>query len=137
MDEHMKKLLLNLYLLVGSLSISVFLPAKAAELLIAEVHPITGPAAFYGLPMSQAIQLAVEQINASGGIKAGGEVYRLRLISGDTQASPTIGVAALRKVIGESRKPSSGWAEMKAENTSLALCQLSTVRVSSAVASTV
>ena len=104
MDEHMKKLLLNLYLLVGSLSISVFLPAKAAELLIAEVHPITGPAAFYGLPMSQAIQLAVEQINASGGIKAGGEVYRLRLISGDTQASPTIGVAALRKVIGEGAK---------------------------------
>ena len=99
-----QKNLLNLSVLVGSLAISGFLPAKAAELMIAEVHPITGPAAFYGLPMSQAIQLAVEQINASGGIKAGGEVYSLRLISGDTQGSPTIGVAALRKVLGEGAK---------------------------------
>ena len=78
--------------------------AKAADLVIGEIHPITGPASFYGLPESQAIQVAADEINAGGGIKAGGTSYRIVIKTGDDQASPTAGVAALKKLLGEGVK---------------------------------
>jgi branched-chain amino acid transport system substrate-binding protein len=87
----------------GALAIST-LPVRAAELLVGEIHPITGPASFYGAPMSNAIKLAIKEINDAGGIKAGGESYTLTLLSGDDQGNPTTGVAALRKVIGDGAK---------------------------------
>jgi branched-chain amino acid transport system substrate-binding protein len=74
-------------------------PAGAAELTIGELHPLTGPSAFYGVPMSHGIQLAIDQVNAAGGLKVGNETYRLRLESGDDQASGVAGVAALKKLI--------------------------------------
>ena len=80
------------------------LSAWSAELMVGEIHPITGPASFYGAPMSNAIKLAIKEINDQGGIEVGGEAYTLTLLSGDTQANPTIGVAALRKIIGDGAK---------------------------------
>jgi branched-chain amino acid transport system substrate-binding protein len=76
-------------------------PAGAAELLVGNIISVTGPAAFYGLPMNQAVQLAVEEVNAAGGIKAGGQAYTIKLLTGDDQANPTVGVAALKKMIGD------------------------------------
>lgn len=78
--------------------------ASAADLVIGEIHPITGPAAFYGLPESQAIKAAADEINAAGGIKAGGTSYQIVTKTADDQASPTVGVAALRKLLGEGVK---------------------------------
>jgi len=74
-------------------------PATAQEILIGDIHPITGPAAFYGLPESRGIQLAAAQINAAGGVNVGGTSYKLRVVTEDDQASPTVGVAALRKLM--------------------------------------
>ncbi|MFG1265065.1 MULTISPECIES: ABC transporter substrate-binding protein [Xanthobacter] len=74
-------------------------PAFAQEIAIGDLHPITGPATFYGLPESRAIQLAAEQINAAGGVKVGDKAYKLKVVTEDDQASPTVGVAALRKLI--------------------------------------
>lgn len=79
-------------------------PAQAADLVIGEIHPITGPASFYGLPESQAIQVAAEEINAAGGIKAGATSYKVVIRTADDQASPTVGVAALKKLLGEGVK---------------------------------
>lgn len=76
----------------------------ATDLVIGEIHPITGPASFYGLPESQAIQVAADEINATGGVKAGASSYRIVIRSADDQASPTAGVAALKKLIGEGVK---------------------------------
>lgn len=73
----------------------------SAEVVVGEVHPTTGPVAFYGAPMSNAIILAVDEINAAGGIKAGGQTYTIKLLSGDTQGNPTVGVAALKKLISD------------------------------------
>jgi branched-chain amino acid transport system substrate-binding protein len=78
--------------------------AHAADLVIGEIHPITGPAAFYGLPESQAIKAAAEEINAAGGVKVGGTSYQIVVKTADDQASPTVGVAALRKLLGEGVK---------------------------------
>ena len=75
-------------------------PARAAdEIVVGEIHPITGPAAYYGLPESRAIQFAAEEINKAGGVRIGGQTHPLRIASEDDQASPTTGVAALRKLV--------------------------------------
>ena len=74
--------------------------ARAAdEIVIGEIHPITGPASYYGAPESRAIQLAAEQINQAGGVTVGGKPFQLRIVTQDDQASPTAGVAALRKLV--------------------------------------
>lgn len=87
--------------IIATLSLCAFaaVPAAAQEIAIGDLHPITGPATFYGLPESRAIQLAAEQINAAGGVKVGDKTYRLKIVTEDDQASPTVGVAALRKLI--------------------------------------
>jgi len=90
------KQLLTMASLVFATSFSA---VTAQEILVGDIHPITGPAAFYGLPESRGIQLAAAQINAAGGVKVGGTQYRLRVVTEDDQASPTVGVAALRKLM--------------------------------------
>lgn len=78
--------------------------AYSAELTIGELHPITGPASFYGLPESRGVQLAVDEINDAGGIKIGDESYTIKLVTEDSQAKPTIAVAGLKKLQAESVK---------------------------------
>ncbi len=78
--------------------------AFAAELVIGELHPTTGPASFYGVPMSRGIQIAVDAVNAKGGLQVGGQTYQLRLETGDDQASGVAGVAALKKLIADGVK---------------------------------
>jgi branched-chain amino acid transport system substrate-binding protein len=73
--------------------------ARAGDLVIGELHPITGPASFYGLPMSQALKLAAEQLSEAGGVDVGGVKYTVRIEIGDDQAAATTGVAALRKLL--------------------------------------
>ncbi|GMG85391.1 ABC transporter substrate-binding protein [Paralimibaculum aggregatum] len=90
------------HLLAAAVAAAIAGQAGAAETVrIGELHPITGPASYYGLPESQAIRLAAEQINAAGGLDIGGETRMIEIVSGDTQASPTGGVAALRKLMAD------------------------------------
>ena len=73
--------------------------AQADDILIGELHPLTGPASFYGIPESRGIQLAVEEINANGGVKIGDQAQQLRLITEDDHSNPTSAVAALKKLM--------------------------------------
>ncbi|MGU3497145.1 ABC transporter substrate-binding protein [Xanthobacteraceae bacterium A53D] len=81
------------------LALGIGSASAADEIAIGDLHPITGPATFYGLPESRGIHLAAEEINKAGGVKVGGKTYQLRIVTEDDQASPTVGVAALRKLI--------------------------------------
>lgn len=93
-----KSLVLFLVTLLG------FAPLAQGQdqtLKIGEVRSLTGPANFYGIPQSRGMQLAIFEINAAGGVKAGGKTYRLELVSQDDQASPTAGVAGLRKLMAD------------------------------------
>ncbi len=77
------------------------LGATAAEkvLLIGVNDSLTGPGAVYGLPQSNSVQMAADEINAAGGIKAGGDVYKLRVIANDDKANPTEATNSVRKLI--------------------------------------
>lgn len=68
---------------------------------VGDLHPITGPASYYGIPESRAIQLAAQQINASGGLDIGGTKYKIQIVTADAKANPTAGVAALRKLLSD------------------------------------
>ena len=94
----MKTLSRTLGLLLAALAAA---GAQAAdkELLIGVNDSLTGPGAVYGLPQSNSVQMAAEEINAAGGIKAGGDVYKIKVIANDDKANPTEATNSVRKLI--------------------------------------
>ncbi|MEM3484333.1 MAG: ABC transporter substrate-binding protein [Candidatus Bathyarchaeia archaeon] len=74
--------------------------AKPEEILVGSIHPITGPVAYDGMSCAQAVQLAIDQKNAAGGIKSMGGA-RLKVLLMDSQANPKVGEAAAEKLIRE------------------------------------
>lgn len=84
-------------LLTGSLAFSTW--ASEKELVIGVNDALTGPGAVYGLPQSNAVQMAADEINAKGGIKAGADIYKLKVIRNDDKANPTEATNSVRKLI--------------------------------------
>ena len=76
------------------------LRAQAATVKIGCVHPITGPLAEPGQACRLGAQMAVDAINAAGGIKSLGGA-KLELILGDTQTKPDVGRTEAERVINQ------------------------------------
>lgn len=67
---------------------------------IGALHPVSGSMAVDGLQMRRGAQLAVEQINESGGIASlGGR--EVRLATADTQGKPEIGQSEAQRLISD------------------------------------
>jgi branched-chain amino acid transport system substrate-binding protein len=90
-----------------------------SEPVIGVLIPETGRGAAYGASVKAGIDLAVEEVNAAGGI----EGQPLRVIYGDTATDPATGVAAARKLIEENGVP----AIIGAVNSSVTLTVLEQV----------
>lgn len=60
-------------------------PSWAKDILIGLDGPLSGPAASFGLDALNAVQMAIEEINAAGGIKGD----KLKLIAKDSMQDPT------------------------------------------------
>jgi branched-chain amino acid transport system substrate-binding protein len=73
--------------------------AQEKELLIGVNDSLTGPGAVYGLPQANSVKMAADEINAAGGIKAGGTTYKLRVITSDDKANPTEATNSVRKLL--------------------------------------
>ena len=72
----------------------------ADEVLVIGVNDsLTGGGAVYGLPQANAVQMAADEINAAGGIKAGSTTYKLKVITSDDKANPTEATNSVRKLI--------------------------------------
>jgi branched-chain amino acid transport system substrate-binding protein len=87
--------------LVISLAVTPLLPNPllAKDLVIGINTPLSGAAAPTGLGLLRAMELAVEDINATGGIKAGKETYTLKLITYDNKYDAKEAVASVNKLI--------------------------------------
>ena len=87
--------------MVGLMGAGLGAPSLAAdkELVLGVNDALTGPGAVYGLPQANAVLMAAEEINARGGIKAGGDTYKLRVISNDDKANPTEATNSVRKLL--------------------------------------
>lgn len=65
---------------------------------IGTVHPLTGSNAGDGVQMENGVKLAIEKINAAGGIKSLGGA-KLELAGGDSQGKPDIGQSEAQRLI--------------------------------------
>ena len=80
---------------VGLASICGSLPANAQDVRIGALEPLTGALSQYGGASVKGIQLALEQVNAQGGVLGD---RSLDLITGDTQSNPQAGVSAAQQL---------------------------------------
>lgn len=76
----------------------VTLRAQAKTFKIGAVHPVTGPLAEPGQACRLGAQMAVEAVNAAGGIKSKGGL-KLELVVGDTQTKPENGRVEAERVV--------------------------------------
>jgi branched-chain amino acid transport system substrate-binding protein len=74
--------------------------AQAKTFKIGAVHPVTGPLAEPGQACRLGAQLAVEAVNAAGGVKGKGGL-QLELIVGDTQSKPENGRVEAERVVNQ------------------------------------
>ncbi|UJX40917.1 ABC transporter substrate-binding protein [Desulfovibrio sp. JY] len=75
-------------------------PAAAADkvIKIGNVEPMSGPSASVGVQGKQAREMAIEEINAAGGIKSLGGA-KLDLVYADSKSDPTVGVSETERLI--------------------------------------
>jgi branched-chain amino acid transport system substrate-binding protein len=79
-------------------------PAQAAAadvVKIGHVGPISGAIAHLGKDNENGARLAVEEINAAGGVKLGDKTVKLDLVTGDDKADPKDGTLVAQKMIDE------------------------------------
>jgi branched-chain amino acid transport system substrate-binding protein len=79
-------------------------PAKAAApdvVKVGHVGPISGAIAHLGKDNENGALLAVEEINAAGGVKIGDKTVKLELVTGDDKADPKDGTLVAQKMIDE------------------------------------
>jgi branched-chain amino acid transport system substrate-binding protein len=74
--------------------------AQAREIKVGYILPVTGPLAFEAALALSGIQLAVDEINAGGGIKSLGGA-RLALLPGDTQNKVELGNSEASRLIDQ------------------------------------
>jgi branched-chain amino acid transport system substrate-binding protein len=70
-------------------------PARAEEIKVGMLAPLTGPASSWGEYMRDAAELAVAEINDAGGVKG---VGKLKLVYEDSEGNPKAGVTAATKL---------------------------------------
>jgi branched-chain amino acid transport system substrate-binding protein len=72
--------------------------SESGTIVIGSVHPVSGALALEGGQMDQAVQLAVDDINAAGGIESL-DGRELRVVSGDSQGKPDVGQTVAQQLI--------------------------------------
>lgn len=75
----------------------------AAQITFFDLESLTGPAQSVGVPQANAIKMAVDEINAKGGIKVGGASQRIVLDVQDDRSEPTAGVTAVQKMLSSGK----------------------------------
>lgn len=63
--------------------------------------PLTGGVDFLGWPIANAVQLAINQTNAAGGVSLGGITYTLAVVSADDQCDSTQAITAANTLVDE------------------------------------
>lgn len=76
--------------------------AAAETVKIGNIEPLSGPSAAVGIQGQKAREMAVEEINAAGGIKALGGA-KLQLLYSDSKGDPTVGVTEAERMINSEK----------------------------------
>ncbi len=74
--------------------------APAIEVIkIGHVGPLSGPIAHLGKDNENGARMAVDEINAAGGIKLGEKIYKLELVAEDDKSDPKEGPITAQKLV--------------------------------------
>jgi branched-chain amino acid transport system substrate-binding protein len=92
----------GLVLFVAFAALPVDAGQAPAEVKIGNLLPLSGGLANDGAQVRRGFDLALEEINAAGGIKAL-HGAKIRLIYGDTRGEPTVGMSEIEKLITQEK----------------------------------
>jgi branched-chain amino acid transport system substrate-binding protein len=84
-----------LFLLAASLSCGAALAQDRKTIKIGAIYPMTGSAAFLGIPEDKALRMRVDEINAAGGVNG----HKFEVITYDTEGNGAKAVQQLRRLI--------------------------------------
>jgi branched-chain amino acid transport system substrate-binding protein len=98
------------------------LRAQPRTFRIGAVHPVTGPLAEPGQACRLGAQMAVDAVNAAGGIKSKGGV-KLELILGDTQTKPENGRVEAERVVSQGAQMLLGSFDSGSTNAMVSVAQ--------------
>ncbi len=76
--------------------------ATGSPVRIGGLYPLTGDLAKLGEENKQALQLAVDEINAAGGIKSMGGA-KIEIVWGDTQGKPDTGISEVERLVQQEK----------------------------------
>jgi branched-chain amino acid transport system substrate-binding protein len=93
-------------------------PGATKTLTIGVLMPFSGDGALWGKTELASIQVAAEQLNAAGGIKAGNDTYKLAVKAYDNQWDPAVSATVARKAVQDGVRYIVSWSgpEVLAEN---------------------
>ena len=97
--QKLSRLSILLVLIVGLLSVYGVAAQSSEPIYIGVSGPLTGPAAQYGEQWKKGFDLALEEINAAGGIDG----RELAYIFEDSQADPKQSVVVAQKFVADER----------------------------------
>jgi branched-chain amino acid transport system substrate-binding protein len=93
-------------LLATSAALAIAATAQAeCTLTIGSVVSLTGPAGAYGQAAAKSIELAFQDVNASGGVPVGGETCTLAVDVRDAQSQGAVAVDAARQLVDLKKVP--------------------------------
>lgn len=78
-------------------------PAPASEtpkiIKLGAALPLSGPAAPWGIPVQQILQMQIDDINSAGGFVVGGQKYNWQLVAYDHQYTPTQAISVVKRLV--------------------------------------
>ena len=92
-----RQFLVNTAALAASAALPIGARGQAATVKIGVLHPVTGFLAYSGNLSRLGAQLAIDEINARGGLKALGGA-KIQTLLGDAQSKPEVGASEVEKM---------------------------------------
>src|SRR6516225_3665293 len=90
--------------LAAALMLGAAAAAPAQNIVkIGGIGPLSGGGTAWGLAAQRGMELAIEAVNAEGGVKAGGRSWRLELIMYDDQYTGQGGKAAAERLVNQDK----------------------------------
>ncbi len=74
-------------------------PAAEKTLTIGLLGPLSGGAASYGVELQRGAEMRADEINKAGGLKIGGDVYKIKLVAYDHKAQAAEAATATNKLV--------------------------------------
>src|SRR5688572_30712064 len=96
-EQQRRQFLVNTTALAASAALPLGARGQGAPVRIGVLHPVTGFLAYSGGLSRLGAQLAIDDINAAGGIKSLGGA-KLQAVLGDAQSKPEVGAAEVEKM---------------------------------------